>query len=393
MGSFSLFRCLLLFHIFLSASVALTETLGVETATDTDHRGFNVELIHCDSPRSPFYVASETPAERASKAIRRSFSRLTYFSTTLLSKTSTHHATSSSPPIFFSGLAPGTANNDYLMTINVGRPPVKRVVIADTGSGLNWVQCQPCKACYKQDYPLFDPRKSSTYRVLDCKTDLCKTVQDGPATLYGVKGQCRYNFSYGDLSVTQGELGSETFIFETAKKTTVRIPNVPLGCSYNTTRGKLAGDVAGLAGLRLDKTSLVTQIGPHVRWRFSFCLVPHTLANASSVLSFGDAARVRARGAVSFPFSQVLGPVYAVNLSKISVGKNKSVRLARRERSVVLDTGTHLTILPKRVVIKVAYYVSTILGPGNVDDPTGNSFYATRYASRRPPSFQAWRSD
>lgn len=45
-----------------------------------------------------------------------------------------------------------------LVALCIGIPPVGNLLILDTGSGLTWIQCQPCKSCYNQSYPVFDPR-------------------------------------------------------------------------------------------------------------------------------------------------------------------------------------------------------------------------------------------
>jgi hypothetical protein len=64
-------------------------------------------------------------------------------------------------------------NGEYLMSLTLGTPPQKFQVIVDTGSDLNWVQCTPCKLCYQQPGPKFDPSKSSTYRTAPCTDRLC----------------------------------------------------------------------------------------------------------------------------------------------------------------------------------------------------------------------------
>ncbi|KAE9593625.1 hypothetical protein Lalb_Chr18g0045041 [Lupinus albus] len=47
--------------------------------TEALNEGFSVELIHRDSPKSPFYNSSETPFERMANAIHRSFERVKQF--------------------------------------------------------------------------------------------------------------------------------------------------------------------------------------------------------------------------------------------------------------------------------------------------------------------------
>ena len=52
---------------------------------------------------------------------------------------------------------------EYVMTLYLGTPEKKFVLVMDTGSDLVWVQCQPCIRCYNQTGPLFDPSTSSSY--------------------------------------------------------------------------------------------------------------------------------------------------------------------------------------------------------------------------------------
>ncbi|KAE9594006.1 putative nepenthesin [Lupinus albus] len=51
------------------------------------------------------------------------------------------------------------------MKFSIGTPKFDVMAEADTGSDLIWMQCQPCKKCYKQTEPVFDPSKSKTYKV------------------------------------------------------------------------------------------------------------------------------------------------------------------------------------------------------------------------------------
>ncbi|KAJ6328972.1 hypothetical protein OIU77_010614 [Salix suchowensis] len=120
------------------------------------HRaGFTVDLIHRDSPLSPFYNSEETDLQRINNALRRSISRVHHFDPAAA-------AASVSPKAAESDV---TSNRgEYLMSLSVGTPPFKIMGIADTGSDLIWTQCKPCERCYKQVDPLFDPKSSKTYR-------------------------------------------------------------------------------------------------------------------------------------------------------------------------------------------------------------------------------------
>ena len=133
----------------------LSQLLGLAMATS---RGFSVDLIHRDSPLSPFFDPSKTRTERLTDAFRRSVSRVGRFRPGNLKGIE-------------SSIVPSAG--EYLMNLSVGIPPVPIIAIADTGSDLTWTQCRPCNSCYKQVLPFFDPQKSSTYRHSSCGTSYC----------------------------------------------------------------------------------------------------------------------------------------------------------------------------------------------------------------------------
>nr|KYP69052.1 Aspartic proteinase nepenthesin-1 [Cajanus cajan] len=93
--------------------------------------GFSLEIIHRDSTRSPFYRPTETQFQRVANAVRRSVKRTN---------------------MPYAIITPDLG--EYLVSYSVGTPPFKIFGIVDTGSDIIWLQCQPCKACYKQTAPL-----------------------------------------------------------------------------------------------------------------------------------------------------------------------------------------------------------------------------------------------
>jgi hypothetical protein len=70
----------------------------------------------------------------------------------------------------------------FLMPINRGTPRVMNLVAFDKGSTLSWIQCQPCTVkCHNQSNkagPIFDPRKSSSFRNVRCKSLECLHIHD-----------------------------------------------------------------------------------------------------------------------------------------------------------------------------------------------------------------------
>jgi hypothetical protein len=70
---------------------------------------------------------------------------------------------------------------EYAMTLYLGTPVQKFVLIVDTGSDLVWVQCKPCTSpdsCYPEADPLFDPSASSSYAPVPCSDNtICDPTQ------------------------------------------------------------------------------------------------------------------------------------------------------------------------------------------------------------------------
>ncbi|KAI5318131.1 hypothetical protein L3X38_037839 [Prunus dulcis] len=82
--------------------------------------GFSVELIHRDSPMSPFYNPSETPSQHVRNALQHSINRVDFLSTNS----------------FPSNMPKSTIISDmgeYLMKISIGTPPWEFFGVADTG--------------------------------------------------------------------------------------------------------------------------------------------------------------------------------------------------------------------------------------------------------------------
>ena len=116
--------------------------LGSFSLIEASNGGFSVDLIHRDSPNSPFYDPSETPSQRIAKALRRSINRVNHFKLTSSLSTNAAQADIISN------------RGEYLLKYYVGTPPVQILGIADTGSDLIWLQCKPCNGFYKQTAPL-----------------------------------------------------------------------------------------------------------------------------------------------------------------------------------------------------------------------------------------------
>ena len=114
----------------------------------------------------------------------------------------------------------------YVVAFTIGsqRHPVK--LLMDTGGGLIWTRCKPCK-----NLGIYDPRASPSYGTLPCHHPLCH----GDGRLYNyVEGQCPYNVRYGGGASTRDIASLESFQFFIDRSKIKTFSNVIFGCSNDS---------------------------------------------------------------------------------------------------------------------------------------------------------------
>ncbi|KAG8382015.1 hypothetical protein BUALT_Bualt05G0032500 [Buddleja alternifolia] len=305
----------------------------------TRNGGITVDLIHRDSPLSPSYNPSNTHFERLRSSLHRSFSRESSLRLTSL------RSTSISKDLIEATLTP--IGGEYLMKISIGTPPVEQLGIADTGSDLTWTQCKPCTQCYKQKSPLFDPRRTKSYRKVSCKSPQCSAV--GSSTCDD-SNSCQYEVNYGDSSYSIGDLAAETFTFDSTTKDTTSFPKIVFGCGYQN-GGTFNETGSGIIGLGGGPLSIINQLDKSIGGKFSYCLT-FLNSNVSSKISFGSNAIVSGPKVVSTPLVKKLPDTfYYLTLEGISVGKtrleyNSNSKALVDEGNIIIDSGTTLTFVP-----------------------------------------------
>eukprot|EP00252_Welwitschia_mirabilis_P011506 TRINITY_DN2576_c0_g1_i1.p2 TRINITY_DN2576_c0_g1~~TRINITY_DN2576_c0_g1_i1.p2 ORF type:complete len:226 (-),score=22.13 TRINITY_DN2576_c0_g1_i1:232-909(-) len=89
-----------------------------------------------------------------------------------------------------SGMEEGSG--EYFSQIGVGVPPRMQLMVLDTGSDVNWIQCKPCSDCYQQRNPIFDPSLSSSYASVSCGDSLCQRLDVSGCSM---NGSCMYQVS------------------------------------------------------------------------------------------------------------------------------------------------------------------------------------------------------
>ncbi|KAG6574812.1 Aspartic proteinase CDR1, partial [Cucurbita argyrosperma subsp. sororia] len=276
--------------------------------------GFSVEMIHRDFPKSPLFNASETHYQRIADALRRSISR------EMVSLTDTGKA-----PIYSSGGA-------YVVKISLGTPPFPIVAVADTGSNIIWTQCKPCSNCYNQTEPMFEPSKSSTYKLVPCSSPNCSI--SGLESSCSSESMCEYSTSYYDGTHSKGDIAVDTVTMGSTSGQPVAFPQTVIGCGHDNVAA-FGSKISGIVGLGQGPASLVQQMGPATGGKFSYCLVPVGKSNNSSYLNFGSNAIVSGSGAVSTPFYT--------------------------SGNIIIDSGTTLTYIPEETYANFSNAISKLM--------------------------------
>ncbi|CAI9769636.1 unnamed protein product [Fraxinus pennsylvanica] len=341
--------------------------MSIFPMTEAGTRGFTIDLIYRESPESPSYDSTLMPWQHSVNALRRSFNRLSHLRRI-------EYSTQSPVVDIISD------SGEFFVKFSIGTPQVPILATFDTSSDLIWTQCLPCLKCFKQNYPIFTPSHSSTYRQLDCNSVLCKAYPG--ATCDKASKRCIYSESYADGSFSSGDFVTETITLGSTNGEKISIPNVAIGCGRKNGGTFSAGD-SGIAGFGSGKVSLISQLGSSGQGKFSYCLVSFLSETSnSSRLHFGNDAVVFGRGVVSTPI--VLKPkqtLYYLTLEGIGVGNERfdfydpstppNAPNASREGNIIIDSGTTLTFLPSNLYNNLEKAMVSSIKLRRIKDPQG----------------------
>ncbi|KAG8063596.1 hypothetical protein GUJ93_ZPchr0003g17304 [Zizania palustris] len=263
----------------------------------------------------------------------------------------------------------GVPSTEYLMHMAIGMPPQPVQLTLDTGSDLTWTQClRPCPAaasaaCFKfnQSLPYFDASRSSTFKSLSCESAPCQNLTGtacGNDPKYWPNPTCTYEYSYGDGSLTTGELDSETFTFGagTGASLQTSLPGVAFGCGLNNT-GVFTSNETGIAGFGRGPLSLPSQLKVG---SFSHCFTSITGSKPSTVLLDPPADLYsNGRGAVQTTpliknprhptFYYLLLKGITVGSTWLPVPESESALRNGIGGNTFIDSGTAITSLPPPV--------------------------------------------
>jgi len=329
----------------------LTDSTSTEASTTTS---LSVQLHHLDALSS-----DETPQDLFNSRLARDASRVKSL-TSLAAAVGSTNRTRARGPGFSSSVTSGLAqgSGEYFTRLGVGTPARYVFMVLDTGSDVVWIQCAPCKKCYSQTDPVFNPTKSRSFANIPCGSPLCRRL-DSPGC--STKKQiCLYQVSYGDGSFTYGEFSTETLTFRGT-----RVGRVALGCGHDN-EGLFIG-AAGLLGLGRGRLSFPSQIGRRFSRKFSYCLVDRSASSKPSYMVFGDSAISRTARFTPLVSNPKLDTFYYVELLGVSVGGTRvpgiTASLFKLDSTgnggVIIDSGTSVTRLtrPAYVALRDAFRV------------------------------------
>ncbi|KAL0560266.1 hypothetical protein IC582_000666 [Cucumis melo] len=340
----SILKYLLLFY-FISSAASEFQTLTLrslptpsplslfpdsESLQSSPAAALTLDLHHLDS-----LSLNKTPTDLFNLRLHRDALRV-------------HALTSRAAPGFSSSVISGLAqgSGEYFTRLGVGTPPRYLYMVLDTGSDVVWLQCSPCRKCYSQSDPIFNPYKSKSFAGIPCSSPLCRRLDSSGCSTR--RHTCLYQVSYGDGSFTTGDFATETLTFRGNK-----IAKVALGCGHHN-EGLFVG-AAGLLGLGRGRLSFPSQTGIRFNRKFSYCLVDRSASSKPSSMVFGDAAISRLARFTPLIRNPKLDTFYYVELIGISVG---GVRVrgvypslfkldSAGNGGVIIDSGTSVTRLTR----------------------------------------------
>ncbi|KAH6788785.1 hypothetical protein C2S51_003791 [Perilla frutescens var. frutescens] len=287
-------------------------------------------------------------------------------------------------------IRPPITRSSYLFTIDatIGTPATKKTFIFDTGSSLMWTQCKPCIRCFKQDYPLFDPKQSSSYQKLPPNHALARFFKRSS----NGSGDFLFNMTYESGQSSSGIAAVETVTFAAPKNGRESIQGFVFGCTNNY-QGDFSGNslVTGIMGMNRSPLSLIGQMGAKAARRFSYCLPTLNSPIKSTFLRFGSDVNVK----WGFQKTSFLnsGNDYSVNLVDISVaGRRLNLPGGTFSKGCILDVGSAASMLVMGAYTPVLNAVKQHLDRFNLTRVRSDSTSEGDLCYRLKPGFKNYTS-
>lgn len=352
---------------FPPSSYLFLVSFSMFLSIEANKSGFTLDLIHRDSPESPFYNPSITHFQRSQNAFQRSLQRAGQF--------------------YSSSVIPNSG--EYLMRISYGTPPFETLALVDTGSVITWVQCLPCIDCYMEKYQPFNPANSSTFKLVPCTSKTCHSFYSNYNTCDSSTTRinpCAYGILYKDSSYSKGDLAIDTITLDPyGEKRSFK--NFVFGCGHKNVGKTYPYKGTGIVGLGYGRFSLIHQLNSSTLGKFSYCLGPSFGDSKPGKISFGNHALVSDDDdddVVSTPLYSD-APFYKIILEGISVANqtfqfpNYPSSNASQQGNIIIDSGTTITFLPADLYQQLREAIIRETGKETVPDPS--RFFDLCYSS------------
>ncbi|KAL2941490.1 Aspartic proteinase-like protein 2 [Bienertia sinuspersici] len=208
---------------------------------------------------------------------------------------------------------------------------------------------------------LYDPKGSSTAKLVNCDDKQCTMIYQG--TLSGCHSDmlCQYEVTYGDGSTTSGYFVEDSFHYDEVSgdmQTTSGNGSVVFGCGAKQSGQLSATDEAldGIMGFGQANSSVLSQLSAagNVQKMFSHCLDNE---KGGGIFSIGHLVEPKLNTTPLIP-NQAHYNVVMKSIEVAGEVLELSTESTGNDRGAIIDSGTTLAYLPDDVYDKI---VNTIL--------------------------------
>uniref|UniRef100_A0A5B6YJP9 Putative aspartic proteinase-like protein 2 n=1 Tax=Davidia involucrata TaxID=16924 RepID=A0A5B6YJP9_DAVIN len=257
------------------------------------------------------------------------------------------------------GIGHATDTGLYFAKIGIGTPSKDYYVQVDTGSDVLWVNCAGCDQCPKKSdlgiqLKLYDPKGSSTGKLVTCEQDFCSVMVEAPVAGCKVGSLCQYSITYGDKSSTAGYFVKDNVQLNRVSgnlQTTPMNGTVTFGCGAKQSGqlGSSSGAVDGILGLGQANSSMISQLASagKVKKMFAHCLDG---TRGGGIFAIGDVVQPKLNSTPLIPNQAH----YNVIMKAIEVGGDvlqlpTDVFDTDGGKSSIIDSGATLVYLPQEM--------------------------------------------
>ena len=238
--------------------------------------------------------------------------------------------------------------NYYYIDVFIGENKEKATLIVDTGSSILCTTCSgTCKHCGKHENPHFQTEKSKSFKTVSCTDKSCSPFPNYKQCTYN---DCSFSISYGEGSSYNGVIVEDYFILgDDSHSGDQKL--FPFGCVSNETNlfyTQNANGILGLAPLSSGRAAFISLAKEKElisKSIFSICF-----SYKGGYITFGDyTSKYHINSKINYiPYYQ--GSMYKINFkSWKAVDTNSNEHLISSSYYTVIDSGTTLTYLPKKL--------------------------------------------